>query len=101
MLLAASAHGEPSAAQRHRSLVLDCAVANSLVAAQVAAASPHKGALEKRALAYQRLAREEFGVTDEAIAVGLRALRSKVNTGTTAWSDVVGFAEQCPAVPAA
>ena len=80
-------------------LVVNCAIANTLVAARSEADSPQKIALQERATAYTQLARQAFGLTDEAIAVGLRALNSKVNTGVTRWSDVVAFAEQCPVPP--
>jgi hypothetical protein len=79
-------------------VVVGCAIANTLVAAR-SEAGPQKSALQERATAYTYLARQAFGLTDEAIAVGLRALNSKINTGVTRWSDVVAFAEQCPAAP--
>ena len=78
-------------------VVVSCAIANTLVAERSEAASPQRLALQERATAYTQLARQAFGLTDQAIAVGLRALNSKVNTGVTRWSDVVAFAEQCPA----
>lgn len=100
-LLAATAHGQPHDVSHQEELVLGCALASTLVAARFAPSSPAKAVLAERATAYTRLAQETFHVTDAAIAAGLRALNSKVNTGVTAWSDVVTFAEQCPAVPAA
>ena len=78
---------------------MSCAIANTLVAARSELGSPLKIALQERASAYTQLARQSFGLTDQAIAVGLRALNSKINTGVTRWSDVVAFAEQCPAPP--
>jgi hypothetical protein len=100
-LVALPAQGQQNdAAKRQEDLVLSCAVANAFVAVRFESGSPSKAVLEERALAYTQLARRSFGVTDEAIAVALRALNSKVNTGVTAWSDVVAFAERCPEVAA-
>jgi hypothetical protein len=97
--LAAGAVLADETAAPREDLVVSCAIANTLVAARAEAGSPYQIALQERATAYTQLARRSFGVTDQAIAVGLRALNSKVNTGVTRWSDVVAFAEQCPVLP--
>lgn len=99
-VLAMSAQAQQNADKRQEDLVLSCAVANAFVAVRFENGSPSKTVLEERAMAYTQLARQTFGVTDEAIAVALRALNSKVNTGVTAWSDVVAFAKRCPEVAA-
>jgi hypothetical protein len=96
-LVGASARADEGAGPSE-DLVVSCAIANTLVAARSETGS-HKLALQARATAYTQLARQAFGLTDEAIAVGLRALNSKINTGVTRWSDVVTFAEQCPVLP--